>query len=305
MRKFSKVCIIKGGVSTEREISLITAQNCAKAIGESGYDFKEIDFDGDVVKLIEEIRAYGPDCVFNALHGGAGENGEIQAVLNLLKIPYTHSGVAASAIGMNKYLCLEIARGVGIKVPEGRVEICGELKKSKNVEFDKFVIKPINGGSSVGVSILNHVTMLADLEFQDDEKVLVERFIPGLELTVGVMGDRALAVTELKTKEDGSFYDYEHKYKDGATEHVIPADIPNWVKSLAMSEALRLHTVLGCRGVSRSDFRFDVEKEELYLLEVNTQPGLTNLSLVPEQAKYVGISFKELVEWIVEEACCD
>lgn len=305
MRKFSKVCLVKGGVSGEREISLSSGQNCYKALKEIGYETKELDFNGDVYKLVQEIQAFSPNCIFNALHGGSGENGEIQGLFNLLKIPYTHSGVAASSIAMNKSLCLDIARWAGIKVPEGSTQKWGELIKSKEVEFDKFVIKPVDGGSSLDVYILNHVNMLNGLEFKPDQFILLERFIPGLELTVGVMGERALAVTELKIKDETAFYDYHHKYSENCTIHELPADIPNWVKSLAMNEALRMHSILGCRGISRSDFRYDVEREELYFLELNTQPGFSDLSLVPEQAKYLGISFNELVEWVLEEACYD
>jgi D-alanine-D-alanine ligase len=249
-----------------------------------------------------------PDVVFNALHGRLGEDGCVQGVLEFLSIPYTHSGLLASALAMDKPMAKRLFAAAGLRCPEGVVTDIHTVERGDPVARP-YVVKPANEGSSVGVRIVragdNQPVRAADWKF--DPRVVVERFVPGKELTVAVMGDRSLAVTELHSHT--AFYDYEAKYTEGRTDHLIPAPIPQPVYDEALRMAKLAHDTLGCRGVSRSDFRYDDTADggpnRLYLLEVNTQPGMTPLSLVPEQAKYRGISFPELVGWMVENARCD
>lgn len=306
-----QVAVLKGGTSAEREVSLVSGAACAKALREAGYEVNEIDVTNDVGALLRALSSPPPDVVFNALHGRWGEDGCIQGLLELLRMPYTHSGVMASSIAMNKQMTKKLAAAQGVVSPEGIVARREDLLKGEVME-PPYVIKPLREGSSVGVRIVRKGDNRPLLEGTDttySEELLVERFIPGRELTVSVMGDRALAVTEIRPRE--GFYDYTAKYTSGRADHLIPAPVPKAITAAALDGARAVHDALGCRGVTRSDFRYDDteagngEAGRLYFLEVNTQPGMTPLSLVPEQAAHQGLSFTELCAWMVENAACD
>ncbi len=300
-----RVAVLYGGWSSEREVSLVSGRDCAKALADSGYEVTLIDIEHDLTALIAVLDP-APDVVFNALHGRHGEDGKIQGLLDILEIPYTHSGVLASALAMDKPMAKQLFAAAAIPCPDGRIVRREELVNGPVID-PPYVIKPVNEGSSVGVHIVREGDNRPPLDdWPFGETVLVESYIPGRELTVAVMGDRALGVTELRPHE--GFYDYAAKYEEGRTTHLCPAPIPDEISDLAMDYALRAHDALGCRGVSRSDFRYDDTRGEpgdLYMLEINTQPGMTPLSLVPEQAAYTGVSFAELVSWMVENAECD
>jgi D-alanine-D-alanine ligase len=307
-----RVAVLMGGISAEREVSLVSGRACAKALGEAGYQVTEAEVGRDIAALVDTLTP-PPDAVFNALHGRWGEDGCVQGLLELLHIPYTHSGVMASALAMDKVMAKRIAAAAGVTSPNGLVVRREDLCAGEVMERP-YVIKPVNEGSSVGVRIVregDNRPAVDDEAWEFGEEVLVEQFIPGRELTVSVMGDRSLAVTEIRAKV--GFYDYEAKYTDGRADHLIPAPIGPKATEAALGAALAAHQALGCRGVSRSDFRYDdVDVEtgrngmgKLYWLEVNTQPGMTPLSLVPEQAAHLGISFPELCAWMVENAACD
>jgi D-alanine-D-alanine ligase len=302
-----RVAVLMGGRSAEREVSLVSGAACAEGLRQKGYEVLLIDVGIDVDDLLRALDPK-PDAVFNALHGRFGEDGRIQGLLDLLGVPYTHSGVLASALAMDKPLAKQVFAAVGLRSPEGRVLAVDSLLKGD--PFPRpYVAKPAAEGSSVGVRIVrpgDNLPPLGSEYWPFGSEVLVERYIPGRELTVAVMGERALGVTELRPRT--GFYDYEAKYTAGKTDHLIPAPLPLKVSEAAKSMALAAHEALGCRGVTRSDFRYDDRQpglEGLYLLEVNTQPGMTPLSLVPEQAAYCGISFGDLVAWMVEHAQCD
>ena len=305
-----RVAVLMGGISAEREVSLVSGKACAKALREAGYEAIEIPVDRDVAALVAALTP-APDVIFNALHGRWGEDGCVQGLLELLHIPYTHSGVMASAMAMDKVVAKRVVASAGVTSPQGMVVRREDLRAGEPIARP-YVIKPVNEGSSVGVRIVregDNRPVVDDDAWAFAEEVLIEPFIPGRELTVAVMGDRALAVTEIQAKV--GFYDYEAKYTDGRAEHVIPAEIGPEATQAALDAALAAHQALGCRGVSRSDFRYDDTQAtgggmgEMYWLEVNTQPGMTPLSLVPEQAAHLGISFPEICAWIVENAACD
>jgi D-alanine-D-alanine ligase len=305
-----RVAVLMGGISAEREVSLVSGKACAEALREAGYQVTEIEVGRDVGALIAAL-APAPDAVFNALHGRWGEDGCVQGLLELLHIPYTHSGVMASAMAMDKVTAKRVVAGAGVTSPQGLVVRREELR-AREPMARPYVIKPPNEGSSVGVRIVregDNRPVVDDADWEFGEEVLIEPFIPGRELTVAVMGDRALAVTEIQAK--CGFYDYDAKYTDGRAEHVIPAEIGPEATQAALGAALAAHRALGCRGVSRSDFRYDDTQikggsmGDMYWLEVNTQPGMTPLSLVPEQAAHLGISFPEICAWMVENAACD
>ncbi|HWA43408.1 MAG TPA: D-alanine--D-alanine ligase [Hypericibacter adhaerens] len=301
-----RVAVLMGGASAEREVSLVSGKACAEALRAEGYDVTTIDAGRDVTALIAALDPH-PDVVFNALHGRWGEDGCVQGVLNLMGIPYTHSGLLASALAMDKPMAKRVFQAAGLRCPGGRLVTREEFAKGEPMARP-YVMKPYNEGSSVGVRIVRQGDNVPPAtSWSYGSAALVEPYIAGRELTVAVMGDRPLAVTELKSKTN--FYDYEAKYTDGITQHLVPAPLPAKVYDAALAMALAAHQVLGCRGVSRSDFRYDDTKgegpEHLYLLEVNTQPGMTPLSLAPEQAKHAGISFRALVSWMVENAQCD
>ncbi|KKJ78446.1 D-alanine--D-alanine ligase [Kiloniella litopenaei] len=299
------VALLKGGFSAERDVSLASGAACAEALRKAGYRVTEIDVTRDIPALISQLQESKASVVFNALHGQWGEDGCVQGLLELLSIPYTHSKVLSSALAMHKERAKAMVEQVGVRVPESKSIQATDLAAGDPLPRP-YVIKPLSEGSSVGVHIVfegdNHVaTTREDLGFSGD--IMVERYIPGRELTVAVMGDKPLAVTELSPKE--GFYDYEAKYTEGKTDHIIPAPIPEAIYQEALDAALKSHQVLGCSGVSRSDFRYDDTANgdnKLYYLETNTQPGMTDLSLVPEQAKHIGISFSELCSWMVQEA---
>jgi D-alanine-D-alanine ligase len=307
-----RVTVLMGGPSAEREVSLASGASCAAALTEAGYQVATIDVTRDLKAMFAAIDVQKPDVLFIALHGRWVEDGNIQGALNFLGIPYTHSGVMASAIAMDKPMAKRVFAAAGLRCPEGVI-----LDKAAVLRGDvmarPYVVKPANEGSSVGVCIarVGDNDPFGDAPWTDDTPLLVERFIPGRELTVGVMGgkdgDRAMAVTELRPH--AGFYDYANKYTDGKTVHLCPAPVSDEVAAEAMRMAIVAHQALGCRGISRCDFRYDDTAgggiDQLYLLEINTQPGMTALSLVPEQARYLGISYPQLVSWMVENAACD
>ncbi len=299
------VAVLMGGWSAEREVSLTSGNGVADALESLGHQVTRIDMDRNVAQVLAGVR---PDIVFNALHGTPGEDGTVQGMLDLMDIKYTHSGLATSVIAIDKELTKQQLVPHGIRMPGGLIVESERLYEGDPMARP-YVLKPVNEGSSVGVAIVtaegnygNPIAREAGGPWQDFERLLAEPFIRGRELTVAVLGTEALAVTELRPKS--GFYDYDAKYTDGMTEHVCPADIPDPVRDEAMAMALKAHQMLGCRGASRSDFRWDDQQgvEGLYLLEVNTQPGMTPLSLVPEQARYRGMSYADLVQRIVEEA---
>lgn len=301
-----RVAVLMGGTSAEREVSLESGRQCAAALREAGYDTSEIDVTADIGALLEALEPR-PDAVFNALHGRFGEDGNIQGLLNLLTLPYTHSGVLASALAMDKAAARAIFETEGLGIARGTLVSRAEALAG-DVMPRPYVVKPNSEGSSVGVQIIRDGANGPDPETLLSERVLVEEFIPGRELTVAVMGapnddPRPLAVTELRPTK--GFYDYEAKYTDGITEHLIPAPVSDAVYARTMEWASEAHRILHCRGVTRADFRYDDERDALVILEVNTQPGMTRLSLVPEQATHCGIAFPELVSWMVETAQCD
>ncbi len=302
-----RVAVLLGGSSAEREVSLVTGAACAEGLREAGYDVAEIDVGRDVAALVAALSP-APEAIFNALHGRWGEDGCIQGILELLQIPYTHSGLLASALAMNKPVAKQLFEVAGLKCPEGRV-VDRDTLMAGDVLPRPYVVKPTNEGSSVGVRILKEDTNEPPIDpsqWPAGTELMVERYVPGRELTVAVMGDHPLAVTEVRPRQ--GFYDYEAKYTEGRANHVIPAQVPAEVYDQAMDMALSAHRTLGCRGVSRADFRYDDSAGspgDLYLLEINTQPGMTPLSLVPEQAAYLDIGFAELCAWMVENAACD
>ncbi|MEQ9813619.1 MAG: D-alanine--D-alanine ligase [Azospirillaceae bacterium] len=301
-----RVAVLMGGWSAEREVSLVSGKAAADALRGVGFEVSEIDVRRDVPWLIDQLTPR-PDVVFNALHGRGGEDGTIQALLDLLDLPYTHSGVTASALAMNKPLTKKLLGAVGVRSAEGIVVDLASAARS-HVMDPPYVVKPAAEGSSIGIRLVREGDNqppidIAKWDYGDD--VLVERYVPGRELTVGVMGDRALTVTEIEHTH--SFFDYEAKYVAGHARHVIPAEVPAAVFDLVMEQALLAHRTLGCRGISRSDFRWDDSRpgtEGVHFLELNTQPGFTPISLVPEQAGHLGIGFAELCAWLVEDARC-
>jgi len=296
-----RVAVLLGGWSSEREVSLVSGAAVTEALLQAGYEAYAIDVSRDPGELLTRLTPK-PDVVFNALHGRWGEDGTLQGLLDILAIPYTHSGLLASALAMHKPQAKLVFEREGILVADHRVVSAAELAAGDPLPRP-YVIKPVNEGSSVGVQIVRNGADLAALAsgWPAGARMMVEAFIPGREFTVAVMGDRPLAVTEITT--DRGFYDYDAKYAPGGSRHVIPAQVDPALYDEAMQLALRAHRALGCRGVSRADLRWDGER--LYMLEVNTQPGMTPTSLVPEQAAYVGISFPDLVAWMVEHAECD
>ena len=306
MNKNLHVVVLMGGWSSEREVSLTSGKGVAAALRERGWsNVTELDMGRDVGARLSELK---PDVVFNALHGTPGEDGTVQGLMDLMGVTYTHSGLETSVIAIDKELTKMVLVPHGIRMPAGKV-ISSESLHQEDPIARPFVVKPVNEGSSVGVAIVtdegnygNPIGKDVEGPWKHFDTLLAEPFIKGRELTVAVLGAEALAVTELKPK--AGFYDYDAKYTDGLTQHVCPAQIPFEIASAMMDMAARAHDLLGCKGASRSDFRWDDELGEvgIYLLEVNTQPGMTPLSLVPEQAKLKGVSYGELVERLIEEA---
>jgi len=297
------VAVLMGGWSAEREISLRSGKACAGALERSGYQVSRIDVDRNVAAT---LRARKPDVALNVLHGRPGEDGTLQGLLEVLGIPYSHSGVLASALAMKKDIAKNVLKAAGVPVPGGIVVARAEAAKRHLLPLP-YVIKPVAEGSSVGVFIMreDHKHPPQELTRPDwafGDQILVEPYIPGKELTCAVMGDQVLGVIEIVPTV--KFYDYEAKYAPGGSKHLLPAPISADAYSEVQRLALAAHRALGCRGVTRSDFRFDdnLGVKGLFCLEVNTQPGMTETSLVPELAAHVGIGFEDLVKWMVEDA---
>ncbi|MEE4209690.1 MAG: D-alanine--D-alanine ligase [Parvularcula sp.] len=304
----TKILVLMGGFSSEKGVSLVSGRTAADALRSiDGYDVETIDVTREVDRQIRaSFGGQGPDVVFNALHGPFGEDGTVQGLLEMMGLPYTHSGVLASALCMNKAVTKDVLRAAGLRVPGGHV-VPTEKLTGLHPMPTPYVLKPIAEGSTFGVMIVKNENDPAPrAEMLNDEvyhgEAIVETYIPGHELTVAMIGDRPLAVTEIKA----AFYDYEAKYSANAAPHVVPAELPDEVTTEALSMAKRAAEILGCRGLSRVDFRYDPDKgvKGLFILEVNTQPGMTPTSLSAEQAAHCGISFPELCQWMVEDASC-
>ena len=306
MDKTLHVVVLMAGWSSEREVSLTSGKGVADALRESGWTrVTELDMDRDVAARLTELR---PDVVFNALHGTPGEDGTVQGMMDLMGLTYTHSGLETSVIAIDKELTKMVLAPHGIRMPAGKI-VASETLFQADPMARPYVVKPVNEGSSVGVAIVtaegNYGSPIGrdvDGPWHHFDRLLAEPFIKGRELTVAVLGDEALGVTELKPT--AGFYDYDAKYTDGLTVHVCPAEVPDDIARSMMDMAARAHRLLGCKGASRSDFRWDDEQGQagIYLLEVNTQPGMTPLSLVPEQGRLKGLSYGEVVERIIAEA---
>ena len=305
-----KVAVLKGGMSSEREVSLVSGAACAKALRGIGYDVTEIDV---THSLWEQLKAAQPDVIFNALHGDWGEDGRVQGVLDMYEKPYTHSGVMASALAMDKYRAKHVLKAVGITVADGGLFNRLDVAKSHPIALP-YVVKPNGQGSSKSVYIIKgdvseQGTAIAN-DVEMGEKVVVESYIPGRELTVAVKDGEAICVTEIIAADShNGWYDFDAKYGEDAAVHQCPANLPDYVTQLCLDWAAKAHKALGCRGVSRADFRFNDENctelnvvNKIVMLEVNTQPGMTPTSLVPEQAAHVGVSFEQLCRWMVEDA---
>lgn len=299
-RQSPKVAVIKGGPSSEREVSLSSGRECAAALRGEGFEVVEIDAGEDLCMRLSEAQ---PDVVFNALHGRFGEDGCAQGILEWMGLPYTHSGVLASALAMDKEKSKEVYARAGLPIAESLLARAADVEAG-HVMAPPYVVKPYNEGSSVGVYLVHEGANAPRLSEEMPPVVMVEKFIPGRELTCSVLGDRALAVTEIVTE---GWYDYEAKYAEGGSRHICPAELPKDVYAACQDYALKAHAALGCRGLSRTDFRWDDSKglNGLVLLETNTQPGMTPTSLSPEQAQAEGISYGQLCAWLVEDASCD
>ncbi|WP_411290595.1 D-alanine--D-alanine ligase [Sphingorhabdus sp.] len=305
MSKNIHVAVLMGGWSNERPVSLMSGNGVADALEKVGYTVSRVDMDRNVAQVLTGLR---PDVVFNALHGVPGEDGSVQGMLDLMGIPYTHSGMVTSVIAIDKELTKQRLVPAGIPMPKGTM-VDSESLYAADPLPRPYVLKPVNEGSSVGVAIVtddsnygNPIARDAKGPWQEFDRLLAEPFIKGRELTVAVLGDKSLCVTELKPKS--GFYDFDAKYTDGLTEHICPAQIPGDIAQYMLDTALSAHQLLGCKGASRTDFRWDDEAgmDGIFVLETNTQPGMTPLSLVPEQARHVGISYEQLVDMIVKEA---
>lgn len=298
-----RVAVIFGGWSSERPVSLSSGRQMAEAARKAGYDVTEIDATRELARQLTEAR---PDAVLNGLHGPWGEDGSVQGLLEVMGLPYSHSGVLASALAMDKLKSKAVYKQAGLDVAQDRRVTRAEAAAAHALK-PPYVIKPVNEGSSFGVLIVREGTNgppqeLTGPNWRYGDYLMAEEYIPGRELTVAVLGDRALAVTEITTLRD--YYDFDAKYAAGGSQHVIPADLPAHVTKAAMDASLTAHLALGCRGATRSDFRYNEKKDRLVILETNTQPGMTPTSLVPEQAAHMGMSFVDLVAWMIEDASC-
>ncbi|MEM7742546.1 MAG: D-alanine--D-alanine ligase [Pseudomonadota bacterium] len=297
----NRVVVLKGGLSAERDVSLVSGAECAGALRRAGFEVVELDAGRDLAQALGHAR---PDVVFNALHGRWGEDGCVQGLLEWMGIPYTHSGVLASSLAMDKERTKALYASHGLPIAEGLLASREDILRD-HVMAPPYVVKPYNEGSSVGIYIVaegaNSPPQLAP---EAADTLMVERFVPGREMTVAVMGDRPMAVTDIIATQ--GWYDYHAKYADGGSRHEVPADIPAEIEKACLDHALTAHQALGCRGLSRTDFRWDDTKglAGLILLETNTQPGMTPTSLAPEQAAHLGITFEELCSWLVEDASC-
>jgi D-alanine-D-alanine ligase len=303
---YRRIAVLMGGRSAEREVSLSSGRGVIKALKEEGFEVIEVD-PGD--NPGDQLFRAKPDAVFNALHGRFGEDGTVQGLLEMMRIPYTHSGVLSSALAMHKERTKDVYRAAGLPVVKSIVADRRDVA-GRHLMEPPYVIKPVNEGSSVGIYIIRKGDNRPPAELGSDtwalsNEMMVEEFVPGRELTVSVMGDRALGVTEITTELE--FYDYEAKYAPGGSRHILPAQVSQQTADEAMQLAIAAHRALGCRGVSRTDFRYDDTgpSPRMILLETNTQPGMTPTSLVPEQAAHIGMSYAKLCRWIVEDASCD
>jgi D-alanine-D-alanine ligase len=306
MTPYKRIAVLMGGRSAEREVSLSSGRGVTAALAQEGFEPIAIDPGDNPGQQLWDAK---PDAVFNALHGRFGEDGTIQGLLELMRLPYTHSGVLASALAMHKERTKDIYRAAGLPVVKSIV-VDRRAAAREHLMEPPYVVKPVNEGSSVGIFIIRKGDNRPPAELGSDtwnlsSEMMVEEFVPGRELTVAVMGEKPLGVTEITTELE--FYDYEAKYAPNGSRHILPADLPKSVSAEAMDLALRAHRALGCRGVSRTDFRYDDTgaAPRLILLETNTQPGMTPTSLVPEQAAHNGISYAKLCRWMVEDAACD
>lgn len=307
-RRYEHVAVLKGGWSAEREVSLNSGAACGDALRRAGYRVTEIDVGRDIAEQLAKLK---PDACFNALHGRWGEDGSIQGVLECLGIPYTHSGVLASALAMHKGRAKRIIGSAGVPIAEDAIVDRNAALRSHALP-PPYVAKPIAEGSSVGVVIVEKGTPKPPAAIAEipalDGKIMVERYIAGRELTCGVINGRSTAIIEIVPAQDLAFYDYKAKYAPGGSRHLLPADLPPDVAARIQFHTLTAHEALGCRGVSRADFRFDDTPggmNEIVCLEVNTQPGMTGTSLVPELAQHAGLSFVDLVSLIIEDASVD
>ena len=295
--KTLKVAVLMGGISSEREISISSGKGIEKALKSLNYTTKAIMVGEDLSKLITDLKRFKPDIIFNALHGKGGEDGCIQGLLNWMNIPYTHSGVLASAIGMNKEKTRQIARQIKVPVAKGGLKTQPEFLKMKL----PLVVKPNDEGSSIGVSLILKELDRKKIKWPKDKKLLVEEYIPGRELSVAVLDGKALGTLELKPKK--GWYDFKNKYQAGAVQHLIPAPVSPVIEKKLCQYAEKMHIALGCRGVTRSDFRLD--KNRIVFLEINTNPGMTPTSLVPDMARLKNLSYEDLVQKLVQGARCD
>ncbi len=303
LKEFKKVLILQGGISDEHDVSMKTGNEVFKAL-EKKYNVRKFTVTFNINKLLSEIEDFKPDIIFNALHGLFGEDGQIQSILNLVKVPYTHSGVSSSSIGMNKLLSKYIFQNIGINCPQGEKIKVSDINKT-NMTLP-LIIKPINGGSSIGIQKLSDMKPKTLKKIEDaigkNTEVLIEKFISGRELTVGILNNKICGITEIIPKID--FYDYENKYINIAT-HIQNPKIPKIITDLISTSSLLAHTTLNCNCISRCDFRYDELNETVYLLEINTQPGLTENSLVPEMVKQQGTTFQELCEILIQNSKCE
>lgn len=298
------VLLLEGGWNEERNVSLATAESVYESLIEQGYQVTRYNPTRCVESLCETIKESKPDIVFNALHGIYFEDGRLQGLLDLLEVPYTHSNALSSAIAMHKPTAKNVFSDHGIPVPPGVVCSWDEIKDTHPMS-PPYVVKPIDEGSSVGVFIIqegNHPIGTHLEQWPYNKKILVEKYIPGQEISVAVMDHKAIGILELRPKK--GFYDYTAKYTDGITEHIMPADIPEKAYAKALDYSTHAHQLLGCTGITRSDFRYDAENDALYLMEINTQPGFTKLSIFPEICAHYGISFNEIVCWLIEDGLC-
>ncbi len=306
-KNISKVLVLQGGVSEEKEVSDSTAESCIEALKRINLDVDAVSINSNNINdLAEVIKSQKPDIIFNALHGGIGENGTIQGLFETLKIPYTHSGVLSSATAMDKFISKKIFKASGLPVIEDL--LLGREEQLHQIPFaPPFVIKPNSGGSSVGIHFIKFKEQFEEVGriiADQDREYLLEKYIPGRELTVAVLNGRPLTVTDIVTDD---WYNYDAKYRNGGSEHIVPADIPQEIFDLCINYAVTAHNTLGCRGITRSDFRWNEKngKEGLYILELNTQPGMTKTSLVPEQAKYIGLDLQYICLELIKDASCN
>ncbi len=305
-RSSTHVAVLNGGWSAEREVSLSSGKECAAALEAEGFKVTRIDVDRNLAATLAELK---PDVCFNALHGRWGEDGCIQGLLEVLGIPYTHSGVLASSLAMHKEQTKRIVAKLGVPVADSRM-VTPQVALADHVMAPPYVAKPIAEGSSVGVVIVQSGAnrppeAIGRIPVTRDNELMVERFIPGRELTCGVIGDKVTDIIDIVAAGHLEFYDYEAKYAPGGSKHILPAQIPAQVAERVRRHTLAAHKALGCRGVSRCDFRWDESKDDLVFLEINTQPGMTPTSLIPELGAHTGLTFGQLVAWLVEDASLD